>query len=240
MIGDFRESLTGITAHLDSVRYEGQVGGSLELIRYAPQEDIQFGWGLFASAFILLDEDGATFPMRDGDFYIGTYLSSCLSDFSFKLDAFHESTHLGDSLQGIQIPLFYSPAVNYSREAIEETVSFEPCDYFRVYSRAGIWDLPFVVGDTVQYYASLGTEFYSPYWKIDSSSMRSYLTGYGKWDAEYSIWDLEFQLGIEWKASPNEPRAIRMAILYYNGLSQYGQFYNQPDSHWGLATFFDF
>lgn len=97
----------GIVAYLNQLNYEGQIGGTLEMVRYSPPDDTQYGWGLFALGDILLGEDGATFPMLDGDFYIGTYISGIFGDFSVRFEALHESTHLGDSFQGSnQVPLF--------------------------------------------------------------------------------------------------------------------------------------
>src|ERR1700734_3727187 len=100
LIGDPREPIMGIVAYLNQVNYEGQVGGTLEMVHYSPQDDTQYGWGIFALGDILLGEDGATFPMLDGDFYIGTYFSGSFGDFSVRFEALHESTHLGDSFQG--------------------------------------------------------------------------------------------------------------------------------------------
>jgi len=248
LIGDPREPLTGVIPYLDQLRYEGQVGGTLEMVRYSPSDDTQYAWGLFASAYILLGEDGATFPMLDGDFYIGTYFSGSFGDFAVRLEALHESTHLGDSfqtiqngaLQSFQVPLFYNQTVTYTRENANVTFSFQPTDSFRLYTGVGCWDLPLIEGVSDPVFASFGTEIYSPFWSIDNSAMRGYLTGSLQWKGDQNVWDTEVQLGLQWKTSKSFDRAIRMAILYYTGDSQFGQFYNVPDSHWALATFFDF
>jgi hypothetical protein len=241
LIGDPREPVMGLVGYLNQVNYEGQVGATLELIRYTPDDDYRFGWGIFASGYILLGEDGATFPMLDGDFYIGTYLSANLGVFSARIEALHESTHLGDSFQGSQqVPLFFNNDVTYTRENVNGTLSFYPSEFLRLYAGAGIWDKALVSGYSSPLFTSFGTEIYSPSWAIDHSSMCGYLTGSLQWKGEEYVWDTEVQLGIQWKAFKTSARAIRIAILYYNGDSQFGQFYNVPDTHWGLATFFDF
>jgi hypothetical protein len=244
LIGDPREPITGLVAYLDQLRYEGQVGGTLEMVRYGPSDDTQYGWGLFALGDILLGEDGATFPMLDGDFYIGTYFSGSFGNFSVRIEALHESTHLGDSLQGLQTPLFYSGggygSPTYTRENGNFTLSFQPSESFRVYGGAGMWDLALLQGVSDPLFAAFGTEIYSPYWSIDSSSMRGYLTGSLQWKGDQNVWDTEVQLGLQWKASRAADRALRIAILYYSGDSQVGQFYNVSDNHLALATFFDF
>jgi hypothetical protein len=245
LIGDPREPIMGIVAYLNQLNYEGQIGGTLELVRYSPQDDTQYGWGLFALGDILLGEDGATFPMLDGDFYIGTYFSGSFGDFSVRLEVLHESTHLGDSYQGSQqVPLFFSGsapgAPTYTRENGNFTLSFQSSDFFRVYAGAGCWDQDLIEDVSDPIFAALGTEVYSPFWNIDHSSMRGYLTSSLQWKGDQNIWDLELQLGVQWKALQNSGRALRIAILYYTGDSQFGQFYNMSDTHLALATFFDF
>lgn len=241
LIGEPREPIMGLIAHLEQQRYEGQIGISIELVRYSPADDDQIAWGLFALGNILLDQDGATFPMLDGDFYIGTYFSGSFGIFSARLEALHESTHLGDSFEGTsQVPLYYNQTVTYTRENVNGTVSLQPLDEFRLYAGAGIWDLSLYEGVSNPMFASFGTELYSPSWSIDRSSMRLYATGSLQWVGDESVWDKEIQLGVQWKGSKDSSRDIRFAVIYYNGNSQFGQFYNVPDEHWALATFFDF
>ncbi|HTA77300.1 MAG TPA: DUF1207 domain-containing protein [bacterium] len=254
LIGDPREPQMGLVGYLDQLKYEGQVGSTLEMVRYSPPDDTQYAWGLFASGYILLGEDGATFPMLDGDFYIGTYFSGSFGPISLRLAALHESTHLGDSfqttvngtLQSNQLPLFYSGAggapitVTYTRENADFTLSFQPEEMLRLYAGIGMWDQPLIENVSNPVFAAFGTEIYSPYWMIDSSAMRAYVTGALQWKGDQSVWDKEVQVGLQWKASKAADRAIRISILYYDGLSQFGQFYNVPDTHLALATFFDF
>jgi Protein of unknown function (DUF1207) len=240
LIAEPREPIMGLVAHLEETRYEGDVAASLELIRYSPPDDTQYGWGVFASGFILLDQDGSTFPMRDGDFYVGTSFSASFGFFSTRLEVLHESSHLGDSLQGLQLPLFYNPQVAYSRENVNADISFQLSDSFRLYSGIGCWDDALLTGISTPVFASFGTEIYSPSWALENTSMRFYATGCLQWIDDLGIWNKEIQFGLQWKASPSDARDIRVGIVYYNGYSQYLQFYNVPDEHWGLATFFDF
>jgi hypothetical protein len=240
LIGEPREPITSLVFYLNQLNYEGNVGGTLEMVRYSPPDDTQYGWGLFALGDILLGQDGATFPMLDGDFYIGTYFSGSFGNFSVRIEALHESTHLGDSLQGVQLPLFYNQQVTYTNENGNFSLSFQPSESLRFYAGAGIWRLPLIEGFSNPVFTSFGTEIYSPYWSIDSSSMRGYLTGCLQWKGDTYVWNTEVQLGLQWKASRTSDRALRIAILYYNGNSQFGQFYNVPDNHLALATFFDF
>lgn len=246
-LGDPRECETGLIGYLDQVQYEGQVGEYMELIRYSPEENTQFAWGLFASGFILLGEDGATFPMKAGDWYVGTYFSAVLDDFSMKLATLHESGHLGDSYQATNVPapnggyypLYSIPIpIFYSRENVNYTLSWQPSDSFRLYAGAGDWFDINPSGDP--FFAFVGTEIYSPYWNIDNSNMRAYFTAHSRYEAEILNWNSEFQLGLQWKKTKTGGRDIRFALIYYVGDNAFAQFYNTPDTHWGLATFFDF
>jgi len=241
-IGDPQEYLTGITGYLDQVEYVGQIGTYLELLRYSPEETTQFGWGIFGAGFILLGEDGATFPMKAGDWYVGTYFSAALDDFSMKLAVLHESGHLGDSYQlsdyGGYV-LYSNPLpIFYSRENVNYTLSWQPTDCFRLYAGAGDWFDINPAGDP--FFAFVGTELYTPYWSIDNSVMRGYFTAHFRYQGEIQTWNNEFQLGLQWKNMKSGSRDIRFALIYYIGDNPFAQFYNEPDSHWGLATFFDF
>ena len=246
-IGDPREYLTGITGYLDQVQYVGQLGEYFEFVRYSPEEATQFGWWLFASGLILLGEDGATFPMKAGDWYVGTYFSAVLDDFSMKLAVLHESGHLGDSYQVQNYPapngdvyLLYSNPfpIFYSRENVNYTLSWQPSDSFRLYGGVGDWFDINPAGNP--YFEFVGTEIYSPYWSIDNSVMRAYTTAHFRYQGEIQTWNYEFQLGLQWKNRKSGNRDIRFALIYYVGDNAFAQFYNEPDTHRGLATFFDF
>ena len=70
--------------------------------------------------------------------------------------------------------------------------------------------------------------------------MRGYFTAHFRYQGEIQTWNNEFQLGLQWKNMKNGSRDIRFALIYYIGDNPFAQFYNELDSHWGLASFFDF
>jgi hypothetical protein len=237
LIGDPREPSTAIIAYLDRSRYEGQIGSTAELLRYDPGDRTQWGWGCFGSGYILLDQNGATFPMLDGDWYFGTYFSEKSGQFSIRLEGLHSSSHLGDSLQGIQVPLYYLPtAVPYSRENVNVTFSIEPSETCRLYTGMGAWDS--TAADP--FFATFGGEFYSSDWSIVGISMRAYSTLWVQWKGDVGVWDKEIQLGLQWRTDNGSGRALRTALVFYSGNSQFIQFYDQFDEHLALATYFDF
>ena len=233
LIGDPRDPYTAIIAYGNETRYEGVVGATFEFLRYTPPDQTQWGWGVFGEGFILLDENGATFPMRDGDWYAGMYVSEASGPFSQRLEFEHQSSHLGDSLQGMQEPLFFS------RENLNLTSSFQLSDELRLYARIGDWENIFPRGED-PFYCSAGTEIYSPAMDPIGTFLRAYFTADFQWKGEAGgSLNKTFQLGLQWKFKKEESRDVRLAFLYYNGLSDFGQFYQQPDEHWGIGLYFD-
>ncbi len=154
LIGDPREPYTGITAYGNQSRFEGAVGETFDFLRYLPPDKTQWGWGVFGQGYILLDENGATFPMRAGDWYAGMYVSETSGDFSHRLEFEHQSAHLGDSLEGLQRPIFFS------RENFNYTFAFRRREAYGLYAGLGAWENMFPRGAAL--FASLGIEIYSP------------------------------------------------------------------------------
>ncbi len=246
LIGDPREPHTAITAYLDKNRYEGEVGGVVDLLRFEPGDGTHWGWGISGSGFILLDQFGATFPMRGGDWYANMFLSQASGDFSHRFEFTHESSHLGDSLQGIQAPIFFS------RESLRFTSSFKPSDSLRFYAGVGDWYNMYPAGDP--WFASIGAEIYSPSTLLLGHPLRAYGSFDLKWKGESakalsypilagtsrpSSWNKTIQVGLQWKLEKEGSRALRLAVIYYSGLNEFGQFYLTPDEHWALGVYFD-
>jgi hypothetical protein len=233
LIADPREPQIDVIGYTTQSRYEGEVGAFVEFLRYLSREDLQFGWGIFGSGYILLDENGATFPMLDGDWYAGMYLSGKAGNFSSRLEFEHESSHLGDSLQGIQDPLFVS------RENFNLTLSYAEAGLFRLYTRVGYWENMAPVGDP--FFCSIGGELYTPSFGSERTDLRAYTSLDAIYKAETSntlnkTWQLGLRAGLE----PQGGRAMRLALVYYDGNSDFGQFYQEPDNHWGIGVFFDY
>jgi hypothetical protein len=230
-IGDPREPYTGITAYGNQSRFEGAVGQTFEFLRYSPPDKTRWGWGVFGQGYILLDENGATFPMRAGDWYAGMYVSETSGDLSHRLEFEHQSAHLGDSLQGLREPFFFS------RENFNYTFSCRPGDSCGFYAGLGAWENMYPKGRAL--FASLGTEIYSPAADVGGTFFRGYAAGDLKWLQETEVVDQAYQLGIQWKFKKEESRDVRLALLYYNGDSEFGQFYRDHDEHWGFGLYFD-
>jgi hypothetical protein len=232
LIADPREPQTKIIAYTSQTRFEGSVGAAFELLRYSPADESKWGWGLFGSGVILLDEQGATFPMQDGDWQAGMYISETSGSFSHRLEFVHQSSHLGDALQGIRQPIFYS------RENFNYVLSFRPCETLRLNAGAGFWENIYPV-DKI-FFASIGTEIYSPEIPFANSFLGAYATGHLRWKEEAGgTLNQTYQLGCRWRIGKDASKAVRLALVYVNGLSEFGQFYLQKDEHWGIGIYFD-
>jgi hypothetical protein len=140
---------------------------------------------------------------------------------------------LGDSFQGILNPFFYS------RENFNYTFSTTPLKDFRFYTEIGEWINKFPRDKAL--FASLGAEVYSPPFRPLSIFTRGYFTCHLKWKQEAGgVLNRTFQLGLQLKESEDAARALRLALLFYDGNSEFGEFYRNSDDYWALAVFFDF
>lgn len=233
LMADPREPQIGIIGYTSQSRYEGEVGSFVEFFRYRSTDGTQCGWGIFGSGYILLDENGATFPMEGGDWYAGMYLSGKTGNFSGRFEFEHQSSHLGDSLQNIQNPFFFS------RENLNLAISYEETGFFRLYAKAGYWENMYPAG--APFFSSVGGELYSPSFGSERTDLRAYTSLDLTYKAETpNTVNKTWQLGLKAGLEPQGGRALRMALIYYDGNSEYGQFFQLPDNHWAIGVFFDF
>jgi len=236
-LGDPREPHHALTAYLDKNRYEGEMGSSLELVRLEPGDGTGFAWGLFGSGHILLEQYGASFPMLGGDWNAGMYLAAALGDSTHRLSFQHLSSHLGDSLQDEVLSTPLEPLF-FSREAFTLTSILSPLPDLRLIGEAGVWYNMYPQGDP--WFVSLGLEAFTPFTDLLGRPLRGYLTVHGRWKGESGgTWNKTFHLGAQWKLEKEGSRALRLALVYQVGLSEYGQYYLTPDEHLGVSLFFD-
>ena len=192
------------------------------------------GDGELEDGFIQLESLGdAVFPERVSDWYLGMVFSESSGPFSNRLEYVHVSSHLGDSL-------FDSiPRIIYTRESFRFTTSFRPSDQWRFYLGAGYY--PHLDPAEPRLFFHGGLEAYSrPFTFLAGTSGRGYFT-YDlkiKQEAGGTV-NQNFELGFQWKWKEENSQGIRMALLYYNGKNEYGQFYQENDNHWSLGIFFD-
>ncbi len=232
VIGDPNETTTAIIGYTDETRFEGSLGATAEIIRYLRPDQTQWAQGIFGCGHILFDEMGDIYPMRVGDWFVGGYLSESYGSFSNRFEYEHESSHLGDSLQGIDNPIIYNG------ENINLTDSFKPSEYIRLTAQIGLWvsGLPPAKG----FFETLEGEAYTPGFYLGGTYTRGYVTvDFGWKDEAGGGCNKSFQLGVQWKFKKEESRDLRVALTYYDGNSEFGQFYMSRDEHAGIGVYFD-
>ena len=231
LIGDPREPYTGITAYLNQTRYEGAVGETFDFLRYSPPTRPN-GDGVFSGK-------GTSCWMRMAPLSPcgrATGTPECISrrhPALFPPPGIRAPKRpLGDSLQEVQAPIFFS------RENFNLTSSFQPFNELRLYARIGDWENIYPRGND-PFFCSAGTEIYSLPTDFAGTYLRAYFTADFQWKGETQSLNKNFELGVQWKFKKEESRDVRLALLYYNGLSDFGQFYQNPDEHWGIGLYFD-
>jgi hypothetical protein len=234
LIGDPREPQFALLTNLTYPKFEGSIGPTLEFLQWRPKDGTRWGWGIWGGSFIELDSVGHfAYPERVSDWYLGIYFSETAGAFSHRLDYTHVSSHLGDEL------FLYTYHFIYTRESFRWMTSFKPSDQVRLYAGAGY--SPHIAPWEKAFFFHAGAELYSGYFPfLLGTTGRGYFTYDLKVkDEAGSVTNQDFQLGFQWKGKEEDAGGVRLALTCYNGNSEYGQFYQIPDNHWGLAAFFD-
>ena len=250
LIADPREPHDGIQIQSGANPYEGSIGSAIELLQWRPADESRWGFGILGAAYIGLGTADAysypkrvvsdngylvynVFPERVSDWQLGVYFSQSSGIFSQRLEYVHFSSHLGDEL------FDYVPRFIYTRESFRYTASVQFSENFRLYAGAGYWGHI----DPVEkpFFLHLGEELYTNSFNfIFNTRGRGYF-GYDLKikDEAGGVVNQDFQIGLQWKWKKESREAVRLAVLYYNGNSEFGQFYLQKDEHWGFGIYFD-
>lgn len=234
LIGDPREPQNALIANLSYPRFEGAIGPTIEFLQWRPSDGSRWGWGLMGASFIELDSLGHfVYPERASDWYLGMYFSESAGDFSNRFEYTHVSSHLGDELFDV------IPRIIYSREFFRWTVSYQPSETLRVYGGPGCYSHMAPAGRPL--FAQAGAELYtSTFDFIAGTAARGYMTYNVKAEQDAGgVVDQNFQWGLQWKWKKETAPSLRFALPYYNGNSEYGQFYLSNDNHWGVGIYFD-
>ncbi len=247
ILADPREPNASIAHEGDNLHWDGSLGGALDFIRWTPAQGSRWAWGVLGNADLSIVDVSSkfldqSFRLEDLDFWWGTYVSESSGLFSNRFEYLHGVSHLGDwlfnSSSGYGHSFTAQTPLPWRRDGLLFTDSFQPSEVLRLYGGVGYW--LYAIPSTPPLYFQLGTEIYSGYMKIDGSLFRGFFTcdlklGYV---VEGGL-DQNFELGVQWKASKVGSPNLRLAVIYYNGNSLYGQFYQQKDSHMSLGFFVD-
>jgi hypothetical protein len=236
LVGDLREAQNAIIAQPDTNRYDGAIGLNIDLMRWQPNETDHWGWGIDGTTFIELDSLGnAIFPNRVDDWHLGTYFTEKSGNFSQRLQYEHVSSHLGDEL------FFTVPRIIYSRESLRYTISYDFSQNFRLFGGPCYWTHISPDISDPRFFFTGGLELYTDYTRfLFDTHIRGYATYYIEVLGEAGgVVNETIQLGLEYRSKTDTQQAIRTALILYSGNNLYGQFYQSPDSYWGLGIFFD-
>jgi len=250
LIADPREPHDSLQINDGPNAYEGSIGSIIEILQWRPEDQTRWGFGILAGAYIGLGNADFTsypkrvemvnglfvynaFPERVSDWQLGLSISESSGPLSHRIEFVHFSSHLGDELFG------YVPRFIYTRESFRFTSSFKPSVNLRFYAGVGYWGHV----DPVEkpFFIHAGTEIFS-----DGVDFLFKTTGCGYLGYDLKIKDeaggilnQTVQFGFRWKWKKESTQAIRLAVLYHQGNSEYGQFYQQRDDHWGFGIYFD-
>ena len=233
LIADLREPQTGFFTLTNKNQYVGAVGQSIDLFQWKLSNRELISWGVHGAAYALLDYGGGAFPMRANDWQYGTSINHSKEKFSQQLEFTHASAHLGDSLTDERDRFIYS------REYFRLILSYDYNDSIRFYGGGG---------SVVHTFPHVNPTFFQGGGEVFSSS-KDFLSHparlYGAYDVKYKdeaggTWNNSVQFGIQWKPSRKQTsKAIRLGIHYFNGNNEFGQFYLEKESYWGVGIYFD-
>ena len=245
LIGDPREPQNYLAAELNKPRFDGSISATIEILQWVQKDKTRWGLGVEGDTFIQVESPGygplsltdrtyfLVVPERVSDWYLGAFISESSRGFSNLLEVMHVSSQLRDG-SFADIQNFVSTQVSF-----RYTASFRPSDQLRLYGGLGYFSQ--VLHGEPPVFAHAGAEIYSPYQGFIFST---WLRGYSTYDLQLNqdvggVISQNFEAGIQWKWKKESHQAIRFALLYFNGNSDYGQFYKQNDDHWTLGLFFD-
>jgi len=250
LIADPTEPHDSIQIQSGAVPYEGNIGSAIELLQWRPAGGSRWGFGILGGAAIGLGTADATtypkrvvydggvlnyniFPEKASDWRLGVYFSQSSGALSHRLEYLHVSSHLGDEL------FDYVPRFIYTRESFRYTLSFQPSENARLYAGAGYWG--HIDPAEKPFFLHAGAELFTDAFDfLFSTSGRGYL-GYDLKvkDEAGGVVNQSLQLGLQWKWKKENRPAVRLALLVFDGNSEFGQFYRQKDGHWGFGIYFD-
>ncbi len=246
LLADPREPNNSLEISSDTTRYDLSLGGSLDLLQLEFSRDNCWGMGMMGDGYLLISRyDWASYRLEDSDLWYGFYISQSSGLFSNRLEYQHGSSHLGDWLfgsTGTQFSIYgqtytEEQAFPYERDLIQFTASYQLLDFLRVYGGLGYW--LYATPGIQAIFPHLGLEATSGYSDISGVFVRGFLaydlkTG----DLVRHVTDQNFQVGIQMKPCKESLSELHLALDYYYGNSEYGQFLQQRDNHFGIEISF--
>lgn len=237
LIADPREPKIGFIPYLTEQGYEGSLGGTLEIIRWKSAPDLRWAFGLSAGLWTLTEYPDLT-GLLATDWYSAAFIDCRTGPWSFRAEFQDQKSNLGDALEGIRAFTYYA------LDFYTLTASLDVSPDLRIYAGGGyklFWEFNTDFDPTEsQTFAILGFQAYSQPFTLASSPCRLYGAYHFKYQRIVGeTFDHSAQLGLEFPGQADNRVGVRLALVYYAGRSEFGQFYTQYDQHLGLGLFID-
>ena len=232
LISDPREPSIGMEAFTSERGYESSLGGSVDFLRWKASPDMEWGLGIFAGLWVLSDQPDFSGLAAD-DWFSGAYLSEKSGPFSLRFEFQDQKSDTGDSLYG-------QKNIGFTRDNFNLTLSLEALRDVRLYAGGGLrWPWDDFIKSQSQAFLFTGLEAYSPSFSF-IGPCRAYGAYHFKFqDQAGGTYNHEVQLGLRWKGNSQDGSSLRLALIYYNGHSEFGEFFQREDAHGGIGVFYD-
>jgi len=208
------------------------LGGRAALLRYgtaAPAWAEGFEAELEGAALARLN--WATRDLWTTDFRAGMPLAYRSGPWEYKFGYYHISSHLGD-LYMLANPTW--PRVRYVRDCLVGAAALRPVQAVRLYAETSwAFNAP---GASAPWELQCGAE-YSPWDPSDCGSPFLAANTLLREELRFSG-SLRLEAGWQWSGSGGQ--LFRTGVMYFNGLSDQGQFYNRFEEQIGLGMWYDF
>jgi Protein of unknown function (DUF1207) len=210
------------------------LGDMMPIVRGRIGESLQWEAGVHAALWGLFDMDSESADLISMDYIVGGFGSLRRGPWSGIARVFHRSAHLGDE----EVLNHHTPRVNFSYEAVDARVSYEPLRWLRFYGGGG-------------YIFRVEPKNYAPWSLALGSELRSTWTMPGRLRPIFGVdvqsrqehdWapQLSVRAGLELESAAVLGRHIQLLIEYFNGHSMDGQFYTRDVEYLGLGIHFKF
>ena len=229
---------TTFRRYLDDSRWETvaavALGDMMPILRGRIGEGLQWEAGVHATMWGLFDMDSESKNLINMDYIVGGFGSLRHGPWSGIGRIYHRSTHLGDE----EIIHNRTNRLNFSYEAIDARVSYDPLAWLRFYGGGG-YILRVEPKNYAPWSLALGGELRStwllpggfrPIFGVDVQSREEH-----DWEPQVSV-----RGGVELESPVVLGRRIQLLVEYFNGHSVDGQFYTKDVEYLGLGIHFKF
>ncbi|HVE15015.1 MAG TPA: DUF1207 domain-containing protein [Elusimicrobiota bacterium] len=239
LLADPREIQTSLSYyHRDGSSFaDAALGNTWGLLRWSDVNgtgtDVQ--WNLAGMAYSRFRLSGGVNEFQGADFFVNLPVEARRGPWSGRVMLYHESSHLGDDY----IRRTGNTGNRYSIEGLRATASYDFLEHFRGYAGATalLHSIPSRQHGALQFGAEartsdLGWFAGHPSWVYLAQDFTSH--GRSAWNVDSNT-ELGLYLGF-----PHVVRALRTHLDYYDGHSQFGQFYSGHEEYLSLGLSFDF